>query len=415
MTIQQALSSSSGINWINTTSNTTPVPSSGSKRIAKDIAGNIYSAVYENSSQQKLAINKVDTLGNIIWTSTPISTTDTFSFSSITIDSSNNVYMSGSKTGSGNEQLLVSKWNSSGAFQWANLYELTSVGLKAGEIISDSSGNIYVSAGFNGGSPTSSTGFTFLLKLNSSGTILWSTGLAGSGTRGQARTQAIDLDSSGNVYVAGYAEDVGTGIELPILLKYNSSGTQQWKRRFTYTAGSQQRFTTLTIDSNDNIYVGGTFYSTNYYNKLAKYNTSGTLQNYITYDSFSTNNDIYSLNCDVNGDIYIGHLQGQINSLTPSLTLNWANNISNISGTSVLAGNTRNIYVCGGPRVFNLPNNGTKTGTYSSNVYSTSTFTLVTATVTDEAAVLVNISPSFTTTAYSTTSTISVTASVTYI
>jgi len=417
MTIQQTLASSGGVNWINAISTYAGI-TYGSRGIAKDSAGNIYRVSFEDVTAKKLVVHKFDAVGNIIWTSTALSTTDDFYFGGIEVDSSNNVYITGSKSSSGNRTILVAKWDSSGAFQWANLYGLTSIDLVGFGLCCDSSGNIYVCARYYGGSASRTTGYTFILKLNSSGTISWSTGLAGANTAsGIATLNSIARDSSDNIYVVGQSEENPTyTFKYGVILKYNSSGTQQWKRKF-----DDGDLRDVTIDSSDNIYVSG--YKTgspDYFSVIAKYNTSGTIQTYITYKTTgATLENPSSLSCDANGNLYVGHGLGSVYSYTPSLTLIWANYWNYSVGTSVLAGTTGNVYVRGNNTIANFPNNGTKTGTYVvdavSRAYSASSVSASTETINESAAGLISVSPSFTTTAYTTTSTVSATATVLYI
>jgi hypothetical protein len=69
----------------------------------------------------------------------------------------------------------------------------------------------------------------FPLALNANN---WLVQLENSG--GSINFGRIATDSSGNVYVTGYAGDVGQ----MVLIKYNSSGTLQWQRRIAVTSSS---------------------------------------------------------------------------------------------------------------------------------------------------------------------------------
>ena len=68
----------------------------------------------------------------------------------------------------------------------------------------------------------------FTAKFNSSGTIQWQRTLDGSTQHD--RGTGIAVDSSGNVYIAGFgAWTSGKSYEI-LIAKYNSSGTLQYQR-----------------------------------------------------------------------------------------------------------------------------------------------------------------------------------------
>jgi hypothetical protein len=88
----------------------------------------------------------------------------------------------------------------------------------------DSSGNVYVT-GQDGDSPP---GFV-TLKINSSGQIVWVIRYSG-GMAIKATPKSIAVDLYGNVYVG--ASDVDY-----LVIKYDSSGVEQWVRRFRGSGG----------------------------------------------------------------------------------------------------------------------------------------------------------------------------------
>ena len=156
-------------------------------------------------------------------------------------------------------------------------------------VTTDSSGNIYVTGTTKGGldgNTNSGESDIFLIKYNSSGTKQWTK---------QLGTSSIDLgigvttDSSGNIYLTGFTKggldgNNSSGESDIILLKFDSSGTKQWTKQLgtpSYESGSG-----VTTDSSGNIYVTGTTLggidgNTNFGEKdifLIKYNSSGTIQ-----------------------------------------------------------------------------------------------------------------------------------------
>ena len=87
----------------------------------------------------------------------------------------------------------------------------------------------------------------------------------------------VTVDTSGNVYAAGYIYSTGTytfgtvtvagsvaGGYNAVLVKYNSSGVAQWARSNT-TGSAMARFNAVAVDSSGNIYAVGYVYGTGTY------------------------------------------------------------------------------------------------------------------------------------------------------
>jgi len=80
----------------------------------------------------------------------------------------------------------------------------------------------------------------------------------GEGERDVAK--ALVIDSSDNIYVAGWTDYIGTTCEecyaFIRLIKYNSLGMKIWNR--TWNASQLDYCNGIALDSSDNIYLGGT-------------------------------------------------------------------------------------------------------------------------------------------------------------
>lgn len=103
------------------------------------------------------------------------------------------------------------------------------------------------------------------------GPSYWIATLAGSSFD---QAYAVDVDSSGNIYVAGVTQSQGAGGSDFLIAKYNSSGTIQWQRSLG-GANSDTAFC-ITSDSSGNTYVGGQSDSGEFL--LAKYDSTGAIQ-----------------------------------------------------------------------------------------------------------------------------------------
>jgi uncharacterized delta-60 repeat protein len=228
----------------------------------------------------------------------------------IALDSSGNIYTAGSTASTGltaglDDQTLV-KYNSSGVEQWSKTWGGTGSD-RATAIALDSSGNIYT-AGF-----TASTGLTAgledqtLVKYDSSGVEQWSKTWGGDSTD---IATAIALDSSGNIYTAGQTFSTGfsSGSWDQTLVKYDSSGVEQWSK--TWGGTGFDIATAIALDSSDNIYVVGytdsTGFTTGFNDQtLVKYNSSGVEQWSKTWGASSGNDYATSIGLDDSGNIFV--------------------------------------------------------------------------------------------------------------
>lgn len=209
-------------------------------------------------------------------------------------------------------------------------------------VAGDSLGNIYAAGRVgNGGIYTYGAGVTsdgynpsynaVVVKYNSSGTAEW----AGTVTNGYGDTifSSVGVDSSGNVYAAGWMMGsfsrsfgplVSTGAAPSssssnlVLVKYNSGGTAQWAKTLASDGTSSSQIEDIAVDSSGNVfaagYVGSNTYTfgpgveytgSNTYNAVViKYDTNGTAQNVMGVTSSTGNTKFYSISLDSSGNVY---------------------------------------------------------------------------------------------------------------
>ena len=296
----------------------------------------------------------------------------------LTCDSSGNLYLTGYYTGTATIRDLagtslgtlpaplggssttafVSKFNSSGTYQYSRLVDASAVAEQGMAVTCDSSGNMYF-AGFYSGTPNiydqtgtpslgtlpASTGGStaFVCKFNSSGTYQYSR-IVDSAATGTDQGLGLACDSSGNLYLTGYytsttgtatiKDQTGTSLgTLPtslggstaFLCKFNSSGTYQYSR-IVDTTNSDQGLA-VTCDSSQNVYFAGNYLGTpNIYNQagsnlgtlptstaqgafVCKFNSSGTYQYSRIIDS-SGADQAFGISCDSDDNIYVVGISG---------------------------------------------------------------------------------------------------------
>jgi len=250
--------------------------------------------------------------------------------SSLAVDRSGNIYVSGNLWGPGTADFgngvtatanydryngLLVKYDGAGTPQWARSSILGDIG----PLAIDSAGNVWalvslpdVASGTidfgNGVTVTKSDTLfdTVLVKYDWTGTAQWAqTVTDDSGNAGSDGGRAsLTLDGSGNVYVAGGlavsgTSDAGTGVTnsgspaYAFLVKYNSSGVSQWKRTVTATSANGYApfsgFGGIAVDLEGSVYgscgVGRGVYDfgnglsvAGSNSVLVKYNASGIAQ-----------------------------------------------------------------------------------------------------------------------------------------
>ena len=236
--------------------------------------------------------------------------------------------------GTGNGDVFVAKYDTSGTDQWARSIGGTGPDYGYG-IATDSSGNVFVTGRYRGGTITFAPDTTltnagpytddaFVAKYDTSGTVQWARGFGGGD---YDNGYGIATDSSGNVYVTGGftgSVTIGPGTTLTgseffenaFVAKYDTSGTAQWAKGITGQFTNARGYG-ITTDSDGNVYVTGYYYPTatfapgttltsvgSYDPFVAKYDTSGTVQWATSIDGTGSDNG-YGIATDSGGNVYV--------------------------------------------------------------------------------------------------------------
>jgi len=227
--------------------------------------------------------------------------------SSVKADNSGNVYVTGYATVSSFKvDYATVKYNSFGDQQWVKRYDGPLNGDDFATALDiDISGNIYVT-GESRGIETCTDYAT--VKYNSSGSQIWLARYNDQDS-GCEIPSAIRSDDAGNVYVTGssYSKESQSGDYLT--LKYNSSGTQLWKKRYNSIGNFDDNSTGMAIDFFKNVYITG-FSTLNFNTRLmttVKYDSSGTKEwEQIFYSVPPTNYDqAIGISLDSSNNVYI--------------------------------------------------------------------------------------------------------------
>lgn len=201
--------------------------------------------------------------------------------------------------------------------QWMSIYSGTTPysGGVTEKIELDSSGNVYVAGWVY--NTAASRPYYLTVKYNSSGVQQWVTTYSGhTGNGGTVRD--LKVDSSGNVYVTGVSNGASFSGNDVVTIKYNSSGTQQWATSYNGPGNGADDASGLQVDSSGNVYVAGSAYGgsstlNDYF--TVKYNSSGVQQWAATYNGTGNSNDsAAAIGIDSSGNVYVtGASQGSSN------------------------------------------------------------------------------------------------------
>lgn len=246
-----------------------------------DNSNNLYVCGRSGSTLRNGTIAKFDSTGTLLWQKTLSSPdTDSINFYSLSLDNSNNIYVTGSystdDTSFNTYDVLIVKYDTDGNLQWQKtLGNSTLSQFGFGITVEKSTGNFYVCGGFQS-IPSQNTSNIVLLKYNSSGILQWQRMMINSGSgQPQSVPNSLALDSSGNIYIVGRIS--GLSINSSTLIKYSSSGVYQWQVGLD-NGSIGAAYDGIVIDSSDNIYVCGTIGDSTYSGIVVKYNSIGVLQ-----------------------------------------------------------------------------------------------------------------------------------------
>ncbi|MBL0104071.1 MAG: hypothetical protein IPP51_10175 [Bacteroidetes bacterium] len=120
------------------------------------------------------------------------------------------------------------------------------------KIVPDGSGN-FVATGYTVRSGNYRDVLT--IKFDSNGDTLWMRTKNGKASGDDEGVSAV-VDASGNVYVAGFADQGISGIDI-LVIKYDQAGTKLWDTTWNSPAYFDDAPIAIGADGNGSIFVGG--------------------------------------------------------------------------------------------------------------------------------------------------------------
>ena len=355
-------------------------------RTCVDSSGNYYAPFVS----QFAVLMKLNSTSAIQWQTLFNGPSGYSTYSSVGIDSSNNLYAVGVTTFDG----VAVKYDSGGTVQWQRLW--TAIGGSAN--FADSSGSSYY--GFADDVPSNRV--AILAKYDTSGTLQWQRSITHNNFNIAIVPKVVKTDSSGNVYIAGGDDFTSTGGGY--LAKFNSAGTFQWIKQIG--TSNTSKIVDMVTDSSNNIFLA-TSQGTS--GAVIKLDSSGSIiwQRTITPTSGSWGSNSGGLVLDASGNIYLGGnynfgLSSAVIKYNSSGAIQWQRNISSGSITSMQIGSSGNLFIGGAINVspFDLegwmltyPTDGSKTGTIT---FAGGSTTISVSSFTDAAGTAVTTTPSWT-------------------
>ena len=290
------------------------------------------------------------------------SSNDNDEVSSMTVDVSGNVYVTGYSIVSGNDKDFITiKYNSAGVSQWTSRYNNPAMNDddEAISLTTDYLGNVYVT-GFSKGNGTFKDYLT--VKYSPSGNELWTARYNGTGNDDDIAV-SVEVTNSGNVIVSGKSVGDLTSEDY-LTIMYNSNGAEQWTARYNYDLVDDIEIAkSMTVDGFGNVYVTGFSYglSKNEDYAVVKYNSAGTEQWVARYngpsDSYDISTDIIT---DISGNVYVTGYSYDNVSLEDYATIKynssgeqqWVSKYNGASGkfdiaNSITTDNAGNVFVTG--------------------------------------------------------------------
>ena len=246
----------------------------------------------------------------------------------VRIDSAGNVIVTGwIETATGNEDCHTVKYSPEGDVLWENTYAGSPTGTDYGYALTlDSSGNVYVAGFGNGDNPA--TYDIFVLKYDADGNSVWTQRWTSPITNYSAYAYSIAVDNQGNVFTTGFESDGFTDGEF-ITLKFNSSGVLEWATPYNGSTSSIDYANHIVVDSDGNSYIAGWSGGANNLHDMTtiKYDPDGNELWVKRYNGSADDNDYaYWLALDASGNVYVAGQSVETGSDNDITTIKYSSN-----------------------------------------------------------------------------------------
>ena len=246
--------------------------------VAVDGQGNAYVTAYTYNDTHEVdyrATIKYSSSGVALWTNRYSIGPDAANYpNAFAVDSSGNVFVTGSSTGnSGHYEYATIKYSNAGAPLWTNRYHGPSNRDDwAGAAAVDSSGNVFVTGSSIGNSGDSDYA---TIKYSNDGGPLWTNRYNGPANTNDGAI-AMAVDGSGSALVTGVSTG-NSGYQEHATIKYSNAGVPLWTNRYHGPANGDNWAGAAAVDSSGNVFVTGSSTGNSGYSDytIIKYSNAG--------------------------------------------------------------------------------------------------------------------------------------------
>lgn len=240
-----------------------------------------------------IRIKKYNTEGVLQWEKEEMPGTHIYEV--FTLDNDGNFIMAGSGEYEGTMQFFTRKIAASGEDLWTaydNRPGYSDELHNVGEVVTDETGNIYLTGKAGTGGWISQETDITILKYSPSGELLWMSSFPEEGMNTVG--ESVFISSNGDIFVNGYIEDRSNGHQQMLVMKLDEAGEQMWKQYFMESGRRVSSYNTVQLSTGD-IIVSGYSVIDGVDNKviLVKYNTDGNLIEVYETEYFRFYRDIH--------------------------------------------------------------------------------------------------------------------------
>lgn len=228
-------------------------------------------------------------------------------FRAIAIDAAGDVYIAGQASSAAGDQTTIIKYDgASGAREW-----ITQQGaVKPYDMAVDGAGDVVITG-------TTFTSYATVKYSGATGTIVWESSFAGSGS-GFHQAHAVAVDDNGDIVVSGASSDAVSGDDFVTIKYAGSSGQQLWLARHAGPGANSDGARDLAIDAaGDVIVIGSSPDSEDVANLTIKYSGASGLQLWearVDIPGLSGYGNLTGLAVDGNGDVLVAGFTADSNA-----------------------------------------------------------------------------------------------------
>lgn len=189
------------------------------------------------------------------------------------MDTDGNIYVANAFNISGNVDVVLTKFSNVGMFIWQRIFNSAPPGNRdyPRKVSIDQSGNIIIAG--NANDTNYSSNKIIFIKYSSAGNLISSGQYKRSGTTATVLND-FEVESNGNIVVAGQVHEDQNFTDSALVAKFDNSFNLIWSKILTDSASYYNKAGSVNLDPSGNIYISGI----SDYNILTiKYNSSGNL------------------------------------------------------------------------------------------------------------------------------------------